>query len=244
MLTLIKANHERGVELAGVAGPVPRPVDIDQTQTAFKALRTLRIYHFEPPAVIDGHAEEDEVFMVALTGSADLVIRSDHWSNSQNRYALDAANARDRVACAAYLPPHAEYVLTPRSGADIAYVRATPKGGRPPAILSATPRYDDAGACILLDDATHAERLRLRLLQVDANRKAVALTPIQASERMYEALVHIRTQPARNTARIETLSEPSMLLESWDTFAVAPGESPTLHIAAGSSAVCLMVAAK
>ncbi len=242
-MTVIKANHDRGVELTGVAGPVPRPVDIDQAQTAFKALRTLRIYHFEPPAVIDGHAEEDEVFMVVLTGSVELVIRSDHWSNSRNRYTLSAANGRETVACAAYLPPHAENELIPRSGSDIAYARATPTGARPPGILSSAARLDAVGACILLDDATHAERLHLRLLQVDTGRKAIAVTPIPDSEKMHEALIHVRTRPAQSAARIETGSAPSALLESWDTVVAAPGDSPTLHIAAGSSVLCLTVAA-
>lgn len=242
MAKLLKADCSRRVVLEGV-GAVPRPVDIDQGQTGFQALRTLRIYQFEPPAVIEGHAEEDEVFMVILAGAADLVIRSDCWSNSHEHFTLSAATDSDSVACAAYLPPGAEYRLTPQSGADVAYVRATPKHRRPPAILCSDSREDENGSRLLLEDITHAERLRLRILQIDAGPHAVRCT-LPGVEKMHESLIHLRTRPATRSARIETGSTGSLSLESWDTCAFSSREIADLCIAAGSSVVGLWVAAE
>jgi hypothetical protein len=242
-LTLLKANQARRVELAGVSGLVPRPVDIDQTLTGFETLQTLRIYRFEPPAVIDGHAEEDEVYLVVLAGSVELVVRSEHWADSATRFTLTAAGPQDRVACAAYLPPHAEYELTPLTAADVAYARARPLGSRPPFIFSSAPRLEADGVYELLDVPHHAERLRLRLLHIDARRKAADLTPIRVSDETGEGLVHVTTAPAQHAARIETATGSITALDSWDTIAVSPREHPTLRIAAGSSALALVVAA-
>ncbi len=242
-MLLIKADHGRGVELAGVRGLVPRPVDIDQTATSFKALRTLRIYRFAPPAVIDGHAEEDEVFIVVLTGSVDLVMRCENWPDSGASFRLAAANAREAVACAAYLPRNAEYRLTPVVSAEVAYARTKPTGNRAPHILTSAPRVEDAGAVVLLEESTHAERLRCRLIQIDAGFQSVAVTPIRDFEEQSETLIHVRTRPARHSAMIETEGSPSTSLESWDTVALAPGSNPRLRISAGSSAVGFVVMA-
>ena len=240
---LIKANHERAVELAGVTGLVPRPVDIDQTSTHFKALRTLRIYRFTPPAVIDGHAEDDEVFIAVLTGSVDLVMRSENWPDSGASFRLTAANDREAVACAAYLPPQAEYQLTPVVSAEVAYARAKPTGSRAPHILTSAPRVENAGACVLLENSTHAERLRCRLMQIDAAFQSMAVAPIRDDEEQSETLIHVRTRPARSAATIETDGSPSTALESWDTIALPPGSNPTLRVSAGTSAVGFIVMA-
>ncbi len=55
-------------------GLARRPVDIDQSQTGFANLRSLRIYRFDAGSVIDGHAEEDEVFVVVMAGSVELTM--------------------------------------------------------------------------------------------------------------------------------------------------------------------------
>lgn len=242
-MTLLKADHDRGVELAGVPGRVPRPVDIDQTHTGFKTLRTLRIYRFDLPAVIDGHAEEDEVYIVVLTGSVELQMRSEHWSSNATRFTLAAASSQGRVACAAYLPPQAEYGLTPLTASDIAYARARPSDSRAPAIFTATPRQRGDGVCDLLDESSYAERLRIRLLHVDASRNVTALTPIRSTDGVGEGLIHVRTTPVHNAATIKTAAGSVSMIESWDTFAVGPGEYPTLRVAAGSSAMGLVVSA-
>ena len=241
-MMVLQANHDRGVELAGVPGRVPRPVDIDQTHTGFETLRTLRIYRFQPPHVIEGHAEEDEVYIIVLAGSVELAIRSEHWSNNTTRFTLTAANDQSPAACAAYLPPSAEYTLTPLTAADIAYTRARPSTSRPPAVFTAATRLDEAGRCVLLDESRHAERLRIKLLHVGAGAKAAELTPIRESDHPGEALIHVRTSPAQGAAKMDTPGAPASMLESWDTVAVGPGECPILRIAAGSSAICLVVA--
>ena len=240
---VLKADHDRGVELAGVPGRVPRPVDIDQTSTHFKALRTLRIYRFAPPAVIDGHAEGDEVFLVVLTGAVDLVLRSEYWPDSGAAFRLMAANDHVAMACAAYLPPHTEYRLTPLESAEVAYARATPAGARPPRILVSAPRTEEGGAVVLWDEPTHAERLRCRLVHIEARHEPAALTPIRGDEAQSEALIHVRTTPARGAATVQSDGQPTTPLESWDTIALVPGSHPTVRLSAGSSMVGLIVTA-
>ena len=240
---LIKANHDRAVELSGVAGPVPRPVDIDQTSTQFGTLRTLRVYRFSSPAVIDGHAEGDEVLIVVLAGSVDLVMRSENWTNSDTSFRLKAANDHEAVACAAYLPPHAEYRLTPLMAAEVAYARASSTGTRAPGIVTSAPRMEDPGVCVLFEESSHAERLRCRLIQVNAGPQSVAVAPIRDCDRPCEALIHVRTRPERSAVSIATEGSPSTVLESWDTIALAPGSDPILRISPDSMAVGFVVTA-
>lgn len=243
-MTLLKADQNHGVALAGISGLVPRPVDIDQTHTGFTTLRTFRIYRFEPPAVIDGHAEEDEVYLVVLAGSVELLVRRERWRSNDRRFRLTAANSVQPVECAAYLPPHAEYQLTPLTSTDIAYARARPCSGRPPAILMSTPRVDADGVCDLLDESRSAEKLRVRLLYIDAQREAVALKPIRLSDPVGEGLIHLRTTPGNDAARIESAGAAASPIDSWDTLVVACGDYPTLRVAVGASAIGLVVAAQ
>ncbi len=243
-MVVLKANHHRAVELAGVQGLVQRPVDIDQTHTGFDTLRTLRIYRFAPPQVIVGQAEEDEVYIVVLTGTVDLKVRSEHWSSNATEFVVTAANDRSHAACAAFLPPHAEYTLTPRTNSDVAYARARPATSREPGLFAAAPRLEEDGVCVLLDESKHAERLRIRLLHVGVGGRSSALTPIRESDPMGEALIHVRTAPAQSATQLEAPGMPASMLESWDTIAAAPGERPTLRVAPGSSATGLVVAAR
>ncbi|GAC1304054.1 MAG: hypothetical protein NVSMB10_06660 [Steroidobacteraceae bacterium] len=241
-MRLIKPDHARTLALAGVPGPVRRPVDIDQSQTGHTALRTLRIYRFDAGSVIDGHAEEDEVFIVVLAGSAELSMSSERWPGSRSQFALVAAGSAD-APCAAYLPPHAAYRLIPRGDAEVAYARATPVSGRPPEVFTVRPRVNAAGSTVLLDAGAYAQRLRLRLLRIDAQAAAVAVPLVPPSAAMCEALVHLRTVPTRGAATIMAPGAAATSLDSWDTVAVAPGESLRLHVAAGSSALAVMTMA-
>ena len=243
-MVVIKANHHRGVELDGVQGLVPRPVDIDQHATGFETLRTLRIYRFAPPHVIVGHAEEDEVYIVVLTGSVEVNVRSEHWSSNATQFVLSAADEKTFAACAAYLPPDAEYTLTARVDADIAYARARPASGRAPAIFTAAPRAAEDGACILFDESTHAERLSIRLVRVDAGNRSATLQPMLRADPNSETLIHMRTTPAHSAVRVDIAGTPATTLESWDTIVLAPGEFPTLRVATGASATGLVVAAR
>ena len=242
-MNLIKADHDRRIEIPGVPGLVRRPVDIDQSRTGFTALRTLRIYRFDADSVINGHAEEDEVFIVVIAGSIDLTMNSDNWPDSQRHFKLAAAGDSDNAACVAYLPSHAAYQLIPRGEADVAYARAMPLGSRPPKVFTPQFRRVAAGVSVVLDESTYAERLRLRLVQIDAQQNAVALAPIHESEAIYETLVHVRTMPSERSATITGTAVAPTLLDSWDTFAVASGDRPTLRIVTGSSALALIVMA-
>ncbi|MEP6645406.1 MAG: hypothetical protein ABJA69_12965, partial [Acidobacteriaceae bacterium] len=76
-MKLLKADHNRRLEIPGVPNLVRRPVDIDKSQTGFANLRSLRIYRFDADSVINGHAEEDEVFIVGMAGSVELAM-SEH----------------------------------------------------------------------------------------------------------------------------------------------------------------------
>ena len=243
-MNLIKADHDRRLEIPGVPGLVRRPVDIDQSQTGFTSLRTLRIYQFDAGSVINGHAEEDEVLIVVIAGSIELAMTSDNWSDSHCPFTLAPASNSDNTACAAYLPRHAAYRLIARSEADVAYARATPFGSSPPKLF--TPQFQTiaAGVTVLLEETTYAERLRLRVVRIDARQDEFALSPINESEAKCDALVHVRTTPAERSATIMTTDATPTLLDSWDTVAVTPGNSPILHIAKGSSALAFIVMAE
>ena len=239
MIRLLKPDHARRIELEGV-GLAPRPVDIDQEQTGFRALRTLRIYCFEPPAVIRGHAEEDEVFIVVLKGAIGLTMRSEGWSDSGAHFELREAEAAGATACAAYLPPHAEYALTPHTAADVAYARALPAGARSPAVFSSN-RIHGYGPQALLDVRTHAERLRLQLWLGQTKNAAGEL--VSWDERAPgEALIHVRTACA-GSVMVDALGMPDVALESWDTVAISPDERPQFRVAPNSSVQGLLVSA-
>lgn len=241
MAQLFKADHGRRIELEGV-GPAARPVDIDQAQTGFAVLRTLRIYHFEPPAVINGHAEEDEVFIVVLAGEIELQMRSEHWSSSDRRFTLEAAGKTGPAMCAAYLPPHAEYSLTPRRGADVAYARALPTEARAPAVFSTVPRRSVMGSQLLLDPEAYAQRLRLQLWYAEAKEHAADLAPRSRSTAMSETLVHVRSTRTR-AVTIDASGLSETMLDSWDTVGLSAGEPASLRLAARASAMSLVVSA-
>lgn len=235
----IPANFDRYIELDGV-GTTSRPVDIDQSVTGFATLRTLRIYRFEPGSVIDGHAEEDEVFIIVLSGSVELTmsVNSENVTSATLAVAGDSANAR----CAAYLPPHAAYRLVPNSRADIAYVRATPAGSRPPSSFGPSFPQDSSGVTVLLDENSYAEKLRIRLVKIEALRDEATYSPIKQEETKCEALIHVRTMSAEAGVALEYAGSSPMVLDSWDTISVNPGERPTLRIARSSAFVLIALA--
>ena len=235
----IKANYDRYIELEGV-GPVSRPVDIDQSLTGFASLRTLRIYRFEPGSVIDGHAEEDEVFIIVLSGSVELTMSVN--SEEGTPVTLAAASSLPISACAAYLPPHGAYRLVPNSQADIAYVRATPVRSRAPKVFTQAVSRDPNGITLLLDENVHAEKLSIRLVRIEASLEGVTHTPINVIDAMCEALVHVRNLLPEADATMENAGEAPIELNSWDTVSVNPGERPTLRVARSSALVLTALA--
>jgi hypothetical protein len=239
----IKADYQRHIEIAGVAEPVQRPVDIDRSQTGFAVLRSLRIYRFDKGSVIDGHAEEDEVLIVMLAGSIELSMMDHTSGDSPRPFTLSAASDSHGEPCAAYLPPAAGYRLVAQSNAEVAYARATPAGGRSSHVFQSHSLSDPGGVTLLLEENNYPQLLRLRLLQIEAGQHDLSILPIQKSENTCEALVHVRTIPSEGVATIKREHETLVPLASWDTVAVMPGDSPTLNFQAGSSALVLVVLA-
>ena len=241
-MRLIKADHERRIELPGVPDRVRRPVDIDLAQTGFANLRSLRIYRFDAQSMINGHAEDDEVFVVVLAGSVEFTVQEANSESESSSFSLAAAGGSGSHVCVAYLSPHSAYRLTSQTDADVAYARATPVGGRPSTVFPSTISKDASGPVVLFEESAYAQRLRLRMVQINAKEDDVTFTPVNESESCCEVLVHIQTTPAKKVATAATGIE-AIQLNSWDTIAVAPGESSTLSVAEGSSALVLVVLA-
>ncbi len=237
----IQADPQRRIEIAGVAEPVQRPVDIDRTQTGFNVLRSLRIYRFDQGSVIDGHAEEDEVLIVVMAGSVELSMMDHDSADRPRPFTLSAAGKAHSDPCAAYLPPAAGYRLVAKSNAEVAYARATPASGRPCHVFHSNSVPHANGVTLLLEENNYPQLLRLRLLQIETAPHDTTVLPIHQSEERCEAFVHLRTIPSEGAAATITC-EPATLA-SWDTVAVMPGDSPTLTFKAGSSALLLVVLA-
>jgi len=240
-MNLIKANFDRRLSLPGVARPVQRPVDIDRTRTGFANLRSLRIYRFEAGSVIDGHAEEDEVFISVLNGAVQFVMSEDSSVSDARPLTLSAPDDSHHGPCVAYLPPNGAYKLIPKSDADVAYARSTPKGRcRGPAVFEAS-RQGVSDVTVLLEEMKYAERLRLRLVQIDAVDRDVEIEPLNACEVKSEALIHVRSTPGPPAAMASKANAESIRLESWDTVAVASGERSRLCATKGTTALVLVV---
>jgi KduI/IolB family len=242
-MKLIRADHQRRIEIAGVPEPVQRPVDIDRSQTGFANLRSLRIYRFDKDSVVNGHAEEDEVLIVMMAGSVELSMMEQKSGDSPRPLTLSAASDSQDDPCVAYLPPHGGYRLVARSDAEVAYARATPARGPKPQVFRSQPLRDHSGVTLLVEENEYPQRLRLRLLQVTATQKDISVLPIQRWEDRCEALVHVRTAPAEGVATIRQQGATVIPLASWDTVTALPGEFPALSFKAGSSALVLAVLA-
>ena len=241
-MKLIKADHDRRLVIPGVPGEAKRPVDIDVSVTGFKVLRTLRIYQFDAQAVVDGHAEEDEVYVVVLSGSIDLKISEDGSEGAMLSYHLDADTEADSDGFVAYLPPRSAYRLTPLTATDVAYARAMPLGRRAPAVFRAT-RTAGAGVCLLLDEQAHASQFRLHAVQVHAQQKE-CLVPLRIADAVGEGLAHVRGTPPDDAARLLRAGAEPVPLRSWDTVALDPGDGPVLEVAKGALVSVFTVFAK
>lgn len=121
-MQIIEPDETRKIDLPGV-GPRPRPVDIDQRQTGFKTLKSLRIYRFHEGPPIHGESEVDEVFILPLVGEFEMAI-----SGRQAFQGRISAAGQDR---ALYLPPHHTYRLSPADNVTVAYARAEAVGKVP-----------------------------------------------------------------------------------------------------------------
>ncbi|UPH72239.1 hypothetical protein LGT41_0005330 [Abyssibius alkaniclasticus] len=120
-MLIIDADPTRMIDLPGV-GPCPRPVDIDQSVTGFKRLKSLRIYSFQPEVTIEGESEGDEVFVLPLGGTVAMEIAGEHPLS---------AHLSDMGDCALYMMPDHAYTLRPQSHVRVAYARAAASGRIP-----------------------------------------------------------------------------------------------------------------
>lgn len=152
-MNLFPADFSRMIDLPGV-GPCARPVDVDQTITGFSDLVSMRVYVFEPGPAIDGDAEDDEVYIVLLSGAARIEV-----TGAQNAV-FDLAEDGIR---AVYLPIGHHYHLTPQARSEIAYLRAKPNGAKAPAGFASGERPH------ILRDPAYADRLTVQLIEVSAD---------------------------------------------------------------------------
>lgn len=233
-MKIIKADHTRRIDIPGVPNPVRRPVDIDQSITGFVNLRTLRIYGFDQGVTIDGHAEEDEVFVIVLAGSIEFTISGDNSGHESRFFRLSAPGDSHSNPCVAYLPPHSAYKLLANTDAEVTYARATPASGDPAQVFAPQAGTDAAGVTVLLQEDRYAKRLRVRLTYINAQQAGVDVTPIPEAETVLEAFIHVRT---------DAMLDGGIQLDSWDTVAASPGDRLTLHIPALSSGLILVVQA-
>ena len=121
-MKIIDKDDNRMIDLPGV-GPCPRPVDIDERVTGFKTLKSLRIYRFQPGATIEGESENDEVFVVPVTGRVSLAVSGAH--------PVTAEVSPEGPARALYMTPDHAYRLTPGAETLVAYSRAAAEGRVP-----------------------------------------------------------------------------------------------------------------
>ncbi|MEO6213750.1 MAG: 5-deoxy-glucuronate isomerase [Vicinamibacterales bacterium] len=236
-MKLLEADHDRRIAIHGVQGLVSRPVDIDQSITGFRDLRSLRIYRFGQGSVIDGDAEQDEVFVVVLAGSIEFAVSG----TQPDHFELSAAGEVPGRACVAYLPPRHTYRLRSHTGSEVAYARATPEVPReprafPPGLTAASP-----GVTVVIDEHAHAERLRLRLLQLDTRAGQRDVSLFDDWPKAGELILHVRTEPAEGVATAFAADGASVPLRSWDSCALTRADRPHLRLAAGATAVVLTV---
>ena len=236
-MILIKADHDRKISIHGVQGPVSRPVDIDQSITGFRDLRSLRIYRFDEGAVIDGDAEQDEVFVVVLAGSVAFTVSG----TTPDHFELSAAGELSAGACAAYLPPRHTYRLRSHTGSEVAYARATPQLAREPRAFAPRHLRASPGVTVVIEEHAHAERLRLQLLHIDAHAGPREVALFNDRLETEQLILHVRTHPEEGVATAFASGCASVPLRSWDSCALTRAERPQLHLASGATAVVLIV---
>lgn len=244
-MRLLRPDHETRYEVPGVPGRVRKPVNLDGAAVGFTRLRSLRSYRFEAGSVIDGHAEEDEVFVIVTSGSVTLQIGfHDDAVDGFGTFQLSAPGSGSTDgACVAYLPPHSVYRMTPRTDADVFYARATPTEVREPAVFRTDAANSSQPANTVFQDRTHAERLRLRILRIVPAGSALVAQPLDPADEACEAFLHVQGEPAAKVASISRGVVTPLDLASWDTVALSPGEAPLLHVEQGSAALVVAVMA-
>lgn len=205
------------IELPGV-GACPRPVDIDQSLTGFSDLVSLRVYTFACGMVIDGEAEEDELFIVLMRGTIDVEVAG----GSTNSFALQTGSGVRAV----YLPPHDRYRLHARSDADVAYARARP--GVDTAKMARAFEGMDGSLAIF----GYADSMSIAL-SVATHGSDRALSELAAPSG--ERLIHVQSNDGG------AICVAGQLLHDWQTLALGPDDCGKIELA-NSCATILVVA--
>ena len=242
-MKLFKADAETLYEVPGVPGLVRKPVNLDGAEIGFQSLRSLRQYRFDANTVVNGHAEQDEVFVVVTAGSVEMQIGfTEEVVDGFGTFTLMApGSASGEEMFVAYLPPHSVYRMTPHTEADVFYARATPSEVRQPAVFPAAPTPLGESVCTLFQNRTHAERLRLRVLCVLPHATSAILPLVEPEDAACEALIYVEGTPATGTVS-RGIMEPLALLGP-GTIALGPGEAPLLQLQQGNTALVLAVLA-
>lgn len=209
-MLIVAPDFARRIDLPG-PGPCPRPVDIDRARADLTTLVSLRVYSFAAGNVIDGEAEEDEVYIVLMRGRADIAVDND--GKRVGVFPLGTGGAR-----AVYLPPHAAYRLTAVADCDIAYARCEPAATPFPEPGSFTP----SGGRLAVRD--HAQRMELALATLPAGAQAdIVAGDGHASERF----VHIRSDDGAATLSGKRIGD-------WDSVILSDGETAPFKVLQGT----------
>ena len=243
-MILVQPDSERRVDIPGAPGPVRKPVDIDETITGFRTLRTLRVYRFDKDSVIEGHAEADEVYLVLLSGSVEVAIRVSEDADVFMSVELSAPSKFEGVEGAAYLPPGAFYRLFAKSEADVAYVRAAATSLRAPRTFASRPVTGATDIVMILESGEYAESLRFRLASINVRDDRASFVPFGIAEIEKEKflLVTGTSLTGRSLASV-IIGTESIQLTSRNTVVSRPGEYPALELREGSDCLALMLMA-
>lgn len=239
-MKVIVADHDRRYDLPGLPGSARRPVDVDASNTSFTSLRSFRVYRFQAGSVVDGHAEQDEVFVVVTAGSVEIKIGAEGCAeDAWTAHTLVAPTGNSTLPFVAYLPPQSMYVMTPQTTADVAYARATPIQRREAAVFSANATAESAGVTTLLRQHTHAERLRLTVTKLRADNDGMAIDLSDPADTTVDVLVHLQGSLSERVGTVRNQHGASLDVHSWQTLAFEPAERATLQTAPGVE--CLML---
>ena len=218
-MRIVEPDFARMIDLPGVS-PCPRPVDIDQSVTGFSNLRSLRVYTFACDKIIDGEAEEDELFIVLLSGTVDVLVAG----ASTASFTLQTGSGTGAV----YLPPHDSYRLRVRSDADVAYARAQP--GNNDSKMARAFDYVDGRLAVI--DYSDSFSIALSAQGV-GNDRFLSTLGSSAAER----LIHIRCNDS------EAICVAGQSLHNWQTLALDRGDPGEIGPAGDSTTVFIVAAA-
>lgn len=223
------------IELPGV-GKVPRPTDIDGSNTGFEKLVSLRIYDFSAGQMIHGEAEGDEVIIVFLQGSVSVTVtgaQTETWE-IRGRESVFAGPAQ-----AVYLPPGYEYRLELRTDAQVAYARARAEGRFPPRLIEGAARGQGETNVHKILGPSEAEALECFEVVVPGGASYAAPEVLSAAE----SLTHYRLEPTDGSARHRT-EEGGAMLTVADSDTVATKGRSTVKAVSGQRLYGLTVLVK